>query len=336
MADPAKQLESLLRLHGFKVVRETKHLVYKNPQGKIFVTSKTPSDWRAQRNMLTELRYVIANPAPPSELIEEQRQRRKLEADIRLTITVKPLDGMSGAGKGHKSKGIGIFYFDSDEGKSLEYREKKARERADRRAWMESPEGLAWRAAEKARKREEEERESLRREWVRQLARFKRQREQFDDDLDYARNFFCVMQVMQTARDNMADFLRQNRKSGGWNDPEARRAGLDEMYVQVTADCGKDEALYDKITGAAKTFMGTGLFLLLRSGRAPKWLSLDEGEFDRDSLTAFELRMLRRTVAWVSRYKIEGSLGWVNPRPAPEWLANGIKSLHVGKNTLED
>src|SRR5579862_7079482 len=111
MANPAKKLESLLRLHRFELVSQRKHLKYKNPQGKIFVMGKTPSDLRAEHKALAVLERVVANPVPTSEVIEQERQRRELEATITLHPQPKPsISGVTGAGKGKKSRGIGIYY----------------------------------------------------------------------------------------------------------------------------------------------------------------------------------------------------------------------------------
>src|SRR5579862_2894667 len=111
MANPAKKLESLLKLHRFELVSQRKHLKYKNPQGKIYVMGKTPSDIRAAHKALTVLERVIANPVPTSEVIEEERLRRELEATITLQAQPKPsIAGIAGAGKGKKSMGTGIYY----------------------------------------------------------------------------------------------------------------------------------------------------------------------------------------------------------------------------------
>src|SRR6202521_5718590 len=100
-----------MRRHPFVLVSENKHLKYKNPEGRVFIRSKTPSDWRAANNMVASLKRVIANPLPSSEVIEEERQRRELESSILLDCQRKlSFVGISGAGKGKKSSGVGIYY----------------------------------------------------------------------------------------------------------------------------------------------------------------------------------------------------------------------------------
>lgn len=109
---PDFQLEQLLKQHKFKLVSQNKHLKYQNPEGKIFITSKTPSDWRAIKNMLTTLKQVIANRLPSSSVVEEERQRKLVEAEIALVAQRKATVGMSGAGKKAKSNGTGFIYID--------------------------------------------------------------------------------------------------------------------------------------------------------------------------------------------------------------------------------
>jgi hypothetical protein len=113
MANPAREHEALLRRHGFVLVSENKHRKYKDPEGRVYIVSKTPSDWRAWRNAVATLKRAIANAVPSSELLEEERQRRELEASIALEAQRKPsVVGISGAGKGTKSRGTGFVYDD--------------------------------------------------------------------------------------------------------------------------------------------------------------------------------------------------------------------------------
>ena len=65
MSSTLAKHDALLRQHKFVLVREDKHKVYRNPEGKVYVTSATPSDWRAEFNMLKSLKRCIAEPAKP-------------------------------------------------------------------------------------------------------------------------------------------------------------------------------------------------------------------------------------------------------------------------------
>lgn len=48
-------IKSLLFKHGFKLVRQRKHFVYKNGKGMIFVIGRTPSDHRSNLNNIKRL-----------------------------------------------------------------------------------------------------------------------------------------------------------------------------------------------------------------------------------------------------------------------------------------
>lgn len=55
-----QQLESILREHGAVLVRSKKHLVYRFPDGRIFVASSTPSDsQRHAKNQLRDIRKIL-------------------------------------------------------------------------------------------------------------------------------------------------------------------------------------------------------------------------------------------------------------------------------------
>lgn len=48
------QIEKIVREYGYELKRKRKHAVYHHPDGRVFVMANTPSDWRAERNMLTD------------------------------------------------------------------------------------------------------------------------------------------------------------------------------------------------------------------------------------------------------------------------------------------
>lgn len=107
--NPQRELEGLLRQHKFRLVSQNKHLKFQNPEGKIVVMAKTPSDWRAVNNQLKILKRVIASPVPTSAVIEEERQRRELEGEIALSAQRKATAGASGGSRGN---GTGFTYID--------------------------------------------------------------------------------------------------------------------------------------------------------------------------------------------------------------------------------
>jgi hypothetical protein len=52
-------IEQLLSSHGFELARQKKHRIYKREDGVTFVAASTPSDWRAERNQISDLCRVI-------------------------------------------------------------------------------------------------------------------------------------------------------------------------------------------------------------------------------------------------------------------------------------
>jgi hypothetical protein len=105
--NPQKQMEKLLCAHRFALVREDKHKVYKNSAGKVFVTSKTPSDRRAWANALCDLRRVIELPAKPMVLAISDFDRES--AARRIQGDAKPVAGIKGNAR---TKGTGFIYED--------------------------------------------------------------------------------------------------------------------------------------------------------------------------------------------------------------------------------
>ena len=113
MSDPHTQHESLLREHNFKLVRHNKHLVYQNPEGKVLVTSATPSDVHAWKNAIRSLRHVVANPARPLVLAISEFEREQAA----LVIRGEERRGLGGGSslKQRRSTGTGFFYDDKIE-----------------------------------------------------------------------------------------------------------------------------------------------------------------------------------------------------------------------------
>lgn len=78
----ASTIEQLLRNHGFELARQNKHKVYKREDGTTFVTASTPSDWRAERNQMSDLARVIGTDK--RTLLASLERRRS----IRRTATL--------------------------------------------------------------------------------------------------------------------------------------------------------------------------------------------------------------------------------------------------------
>jgi hypothetical protein len=111
--DPRTQFIQLRDQYKFKLVSDKNHYKFQDPEGRILITSKTPSDYRAYRNMVSVLRRVVAAPPPSNAVIEEMRQRKELEEYIRLNPAKKSGAGIAGKGKGTKSRGTGFIYEDT-------------------------------------------------------------------------------------------------------------------------------------------------------------------------------------------------------------------------------
>jgi hypothetical protein len=207
MANPAQEHEALLRRHRFVLVSENKHRKYRDPEGRVYIVSKTPSDWWAWRNAVSTLKRVTVSAVPSSELLEAERQRRELEASIVLQAQRKPsVAGISGAGKGKKFRGTGFIYEDKAAveltPEQLEQRQ-RARERSERR----KDERRAARLAN---------RESY--EWKNRLYEFRRSMRDAKSDLEMAFRVAKAYVAMRAARDAFARTIvgvekRETRKS---------------------------------------------------------------------------------------------------------------------------
>jgi len=105
----------LLKQHGFVLVRQSCHKIYRNQEGKVFVTPATPSDQRGIYNSLSDLKRILAQP-PMCELlaIADHERREKLRREQRAAqeaaqALAKKHNG-GGYGKGH---GTGYAYYDA-------------------------------------------------------------------------------------------------------------------------------------------------------------------------------------------------------------------------------
>lgn len=58
--NPIEQIDQMLKATGAILKRRGKHEVWKLPNGRSFVRSKTPSDHRCARNQIRDLRRAVA------------------------------------------------------------------------------------------------------------------------------------------------------------------------------------------------------------------------------------------------------------------------------------
>ena len=110
MSNLIAQHEMLLKQHEFKLVRHEKHLVYKNPENKVYVISATPSDHRWARNAIAVLKRVIAEPAKPMVVAISEFEREQAAQLIQGQEKQKVVTPGMGRGKQRRSRGTGIYY----------------------------------------------------------------------------------------------------------------------------------------------------------------------------------------------------------------------------------
>src|SRR5207253_9502105 len=110
MSNALAKHDALLCQHKFVLVRDDKHKVYRNPEGKVYVTAATPSDWRAGLNMLKALKRCIAEPAKPLVLpindLEREQEAQLIPGPPKLQHAAHGL----GSGKQKHSSGTAVIY----------------------------------------------------------------------------------------------------------------------------------------------------------------------------------------------------------------------------------
>ena len=147
MSSTLAKHDALLRQHKFVLVREDKHKVYRNPEGKVYVASATPSDWRAEFNMLTALKRCIAEPAKPMVIAISDFEREQAAQLIQGQQKQRHTAHGMGCGKRKHSRGTGFIY----DGPRMVPPEDQAIREAQRRQARENARG---RAEEKRQQRE--------------------------------------------------------------------------------------------------------------------------------------------------------------------------------------
>ena len=138
MSNALAKHDALLCQHKFVLVRDDKHKVYRNPEGKVYVTAATPSDWRAGFNMLKALKRCIAEPAKPLVLAINDFEREQAAQLIQGQPKLRHAAHAMGSGKQKHSRGTGFIYdgprMIPEEQAIREVQRQRARENARRRA----------------------------------------------------------------------------------------------------------------------------------------------------------------------------------------------------------
>lgn len=73
---PAQEIDRLLAESGAELVRHNKHLVYRLAKGKTWTRASTPSDHKAELNMLRDLRRAADISDPERGKPGERREHR--------------------------------------------------------------------------------------------------------------------------------------------------------------------------------------------------------------------------------------------------------------------
>ena len=68
MKDANKEIFKLAKFYGYILARQTKHLIFKRPNGAVLVTSKSTKDYRALRNTEREIRKQLKLSPPPIDM----------------------------------------------------------------------------------------------------------------------------------------------------------------------------------------------------------------------------------------------------------------------------
>lgn len=56
----ASEIKKLCETHGFKLMREKKHFIWKHPSGVVLTTAKSASDRRALTNIDRRIKRLLA------------------------------------------------------------------------------------------------------------------------------------------------------------------------------------------------------------------------------------------------------------------------------------
>lgn len=96
LANAKEEILALLDKHGFVLQRDTKHLVYRQPEtGKVFTMAKTPSDFRAYPNALRDLKRILGL-VKDTATVGERRAKKKVKRDCPVSIDFSDIEARVG------------------------------------------------------------------------------------------------------------------------------------------------------------------------------------------------------------------------------------------------
>lgn len=76
-----REVERLLKQHKFVLVSRNRHAKFRNPEGRVYVQSLTPSDWRVWYNRLQALKRALAELPPASDILETEKLCEEVESE---------------------------------------------------------------------------------------------------------------------------------------------------------------------------------------------------------------------------------------------------------------
>jgi hypothetical protein len=141
-----KKVKVALKRHDFSLKRSGHHFVLVNPAGKTITLASTPSDFRAENNMLRDIKRVISRTPYVTDTPDAQ--------DIRLPKQERREMARNGAnGANGKQDGSGFIYTPAKRATTTEGQRENdklrglqdeviARVRAEQRRWEQSAEDL--------------------------------------------------------------------------------------------------------------------------------------------------------------------------------------------------
>ena len=86
--NPEAEVSRLIKQHGGVLVRTKRHKVWKFPDGRVFTTAATPSDYRAYANQLTDLKRTLG--LTKSEATVGARREKNIKRGSRSSFVVTP------------------------------------------------------------------------------------------------------------------------------------------------------------------------------------------------------------------------------------------------------
>ena len=83
------QVETHLLANGFELVRHRKHKIFRRDDGKVFTMASTPSDWRSERNALTQLARLLGVQRRDLVYVPRVTSERSERINLSVNATVE-------------------------------------------------------------------------------------------------------------------------------------------------------------------------------------------------------------------------------------------------------